>query len=106
MYDYEREENQPAQYGADSDFCEHGTYVGGCGIDWMCGDCELGISAAEARQIETQRRTRIIREKSEEQQLMISRLLSHGHIQGRILLDILEVDNKYVRNPLNRYGRH
>lgn len=21
-------------------YCRHGTYVGGCGIDWMCGICE------------------------------------------------------------------
>lgn len=25
-------------------YCEHGTYVGGCGIDWMCQWCEDGIS--------------------------------------------------------------
>lgn len=24
------------------DTCPHGTYVGGCGIDWMCGACEGG----------------------------------------------------------------
>jgi len=24
------------------DVCEHGTYVGGCGRDWLCGPCELG----------------------------------------------------------------
>ena len=22
------------------DVCKHGTYIGGCGIDWMCGRCE------------------------------------------------------------------
>jgi hypothetical protein len=22
--------------------CVHGVYVGGCGIDWLCGSCELG----------------------------------------------------------------
>ena len=22
--------------------CVHGVYVGGCGIDWMCGACESG----------------------------------------------------------------
>jgi hypothetical protein len=22
-------------------YCVHGTYVGGCGIDWMCGHCEM-----------------------------------------------------------------
>jgi len=21
-------------------YCKHGIYVGGCGIDWMCGRCE------------------------------------------------------------------
>lgn len=25
------------------DHCVHGTYVGGCGIDWMCGPCEMGV---------------------------------------------------------------
>jgi len=24
------------------DVCKHGTYTGGCGIDWMCGPCEMG----------------------------------------------------------------
>jgi hypothetical protein len=28
-------------------YCEHGVYVGGCGIDWMCGYCENGVTAAE-----------------------------------------------------------
>ena len=23
-------------------YCIHGVYVGGCGIDWMCGNCEMG----------------------------------------------------------------
>lgn len=23
-----------------SGYCKHGTYVGGCGIDYMCGQCE------------------------------------------------------------------
>lgn len=26
----------------DSGYCRHGVYVGGCGIDWMCGKCEDG----------------------------------------------------------------
>jgi len=26
------------------DVCMHGTYVGGCGIDWMCGGCEDGYT--------------------------------------------------------------
>ena len=24
------------------DVCEHGKYVGGCGVDLMCGRCEMG----------------------------------------------------------------
>lgn len=24
------------------DHCKHGTYVGGCGVDWMCHACEMG----------------------------------------------------------------
>jgi len=27
------------------DVCEHGTYVGGCGVDWLCGPCEFGDDA-------------------------------------------------------------
>lgn len=23
-------------------YCKHGVYVGGCGIDYMCGACEMG----------------------------------------------------------------
>lgn len=23
-------------------YCIHGVYVGGCGVDWMCGHCEMG----------------------------------------------------------------
>ena len=25
-------------------YCRHGAYVGGIGIDWMCGYCESGIT--------------------------------------------------------------
>lgn len=24
-------------------YCKHGKYVGGIGIDWMCGPCEDGL---------------------------------------------------------------
>ena len=24
------------------DVCKHGMYTGGCGVDWMCGPCEMG----------------------------------------------------------------
>lgn len=26
------------------DVCPHGNYTGGCGIDWMCGLCEAGLT--------------------------------------------------------------
>lgn len=29
------------------DHCVHGKYVGGCGIDWICGYCEDGVSRDE-----------------------------------------------------------
>lgn len=37
----EFEENM-SQYNP---YCPHGVYVGGCGIDWMCHDCEMGYCA-------------------------------------------------------------
>ena len=29
-------------------YCFHGVYVGGCGIDWMCGYCESGDEGSSA----------------------------------------------------------
>ncbi len=29
------------------DVCRHGTYVGGCGVDWICGRCEYGESTVK-----------------------------------------------------------
>lgn len=29
-------------------YCFHGQYVGGCGIDWMCGYCESGEAGSSA----------------------------------------------------------
>jgi hypothetical protein len=28
-------------------YCKHGTYVGGCGADYMCGWCESGVEPQE-----------------------------------------------------------
>lgn len=33
---YRRDAQAPEGY------CRHGVYVGGCGVDWMCGACEDG----------------------------------------------------------------
>lgn len=50
---------------SDDNHCVHGAYVGGCGIDWMCGRCEMGdgpdilpeLHAGETYAEETQQRT-------------------------------------------------
>lgn len=31
----------------DDNYCKHGVYVGGCGIDYMCGYCESGYTDEE-----------------------------------------------------------
>lgn len=36
------EENAEILRGLPEGHCVHGVYVGGCGIDWMCGACEDG----------------------------------------------------------------
>lgn len=33
-------------------YCKHGTYVGGIGIDWMCGRCEQGSNWADVNWVE------------------------------------------------------
>ena len=45
--DEDDEDEQP-----EAGYCKHGVYVGGCGIDWMCGDCEAGTTDAEIEQRE------------------------------------------------------
>lgn len=34
------------------DHCKHGVYVGGCGVDWMCGACEMGDVEPSPREAE------------------------------------------------------
>jgi hypothetical protein len=62
----------------DPGFCEHDTYVGGCGIDWMCQWCEDGISQAERLEIEAQNRLWDIRAKSWRQQMYLALALRNG----------------------------
>jgi hypothetical protein len=38
-------------------YCVHGTYVGGCGIDWMCGACESGEDRRDFVQVAEDRLT-------------------------------------------------
>lgn len=42
-----------------SGYCQHGVYVGGCGIDWMCGKCESGeepLTKAERKKYDRTRK--------------------------------------------------
>jgi hypothetical protein len=102
----DRDDTFDPEFRADDGYCEHGTYVGGCGADLMCSWCEDGISLAEAIKIETARKTRAVRERSENQQLMIARLLMLREVSGTDVLRIVEYDNRYLGNPRSRYGRH
>ena len=104
MYDYDREEDQPAAYGPEDDFCEHGTYVGGCGIDWMCGDCEAGISAAERRAIGAYDRLSKIRKQASQAERLLDALLRMPECGGIMAAEMTERASN-VNNPAARYGR-
>ena len=91
-------------YGESYDYCPHGVYVGGCGIDWMCQWCEDGISVQEARRIVTNRRTKLIRTNSDNAQNVLNVMLMHG-IPGMKAAKFAQ-DSSYVGNPRSRYGRH
>jgi hypothetical protein len=40
-------------------YCEHGNFVGGMGIDWMCPYCEAGVSLKDhLRMVKQERRER------------------------------------------------
>jgi hypothetical protein len=62
----DRDDTYDPEYHDPDGYCEHGRYVGGCGADLMCFDCEMGISAAERAEInaaevkrKTQRRLKL-----------------------------------------------
>jgi hypothetical protein len=104
MYDRDDRNDRPTQSYYDGDFCEHGVYVGGCGIDWMCSWCEDGISAAEAKRIVTAQRTRETRERADRAALLLAKLLQHG-VSGSDAQKFTQ-ESSYIGNPLTRYGRH
>lgn len=43
LYEENDRQSDEARKTLGDGFCRHGVYVGGCGIDWMCGACEAGI---------------------------------------------------------------
>jgi hypothetical protein len=44
---WEQNRNCDIDIVAQDGHCKHGTYVGGCGIDWMCGLCESDVTDYE-----------------------------------------------------------
>jgi hypothetical protein len=100
----DRDDSADPEFRAPDGYCEHGTYVGGCAADYMCGWCEDGISAAEARHIVQARRTRETRARAERAARLLHDLLRHG--MGGIDAAYFAQESSYVANPLSRYGRH
>lgn len=105
-YDDDRDDrdDRPTQSYYDGDHCEHGVYVGGCGIDWMCEWCESGISAAEVTRIYAARKLREVRERADRAALLLAKLLEHGMRASDA--QKFAQESSYVGNPLTRYGRH
>lgn len=36
----DRDDSADPQYRPADGYCKHGRYVGGCGADYICGECE------------------------------------------------------------------
>ena len=91
-------------YADESDYCPHGMYVGGCGIDWMCSWCESGISAEEMHDIINERKLTKIRSNADNAAFLLANFLQYG-ISGMKAARFAQ-DSTFVGNPLTRYGRH
>lgn len=100
----DRDDSGDPEFRDPDGYCEHGTYVGGCGIDWMCQWCEDGISAAEAKKIVASQRLAGIRDRAQRAEKWLNTLLIHG--VGGIDATWLAQDSSHVGNPRSRYGRH
>jgi len=104
MDDRDDRDDRPTQSYYDGDHCEHGVYVGGCGIDWMCDWCEMGVSAAEASRIMTERRTSDVRREANQAAKLLNDLLMIPECGGILAADMAERSSN-VNNPKSRYGR-
>jgi hypothetical protein len=101
-------------HGDASDYCPHGMYVGGCGIDRMCPWCEDGTSVSEARRIVARERLVKIRERADNAARALNTLLKARHVDDDGTVHIvkgsdaqyLAQQTSYIGNPLSRYGRH
>lgn len=100
----DRDDSNDPEFRDYDGYCEHGTYVGGCGIDWMCSDCELGISAEEAREIDRAQKLRKVREQAARAEKLLNDLLKMPECDGILAARISELSSN-VNNPAARYGR-
>lgn len=100
----DRDDSNDPEFRDYGGYCEHGVYVGGCGVDWMCGDCEMGISAAERREINSQQHTRDIREKANRAAKLLNDLLVIPGCPGILAAELTERSSN-INNPASRYGR-
>lgn len=100
----DRDDTYDPEFRDPEGYCEHGTYVGGCGADLMCSWCEDGISVREAKRIITMERTRAVRDRAERTAQFLAAILAHG-VPGMDAAKWAE-DSSHVGNPLSRYGRH
>src|SRR5579863_7610112 len=71
----DRDDSLDPEFRDPDGYCEHGTYVGGCGADLMCQWCEDGISLAEAKRIVARERLAGIRERAERAAKLLNGLL-------------------------------
>ncbi len=77
--DFELLEDDPRDAG----YCEHGVYVGGIGVDWMCMDCELGTPWEDyvlGKQLELRRLHSRRRMQDFAAHLAATTAAGHGHI--------------------------
>ena len=103
----DRDDSEDPEFRDQGGYCEHGRYVGGCGIDYMCDWCESGISAAEMNRIFAQRRLAGVRERADRAEKFLALLLrEHGTEVGGIDAADFAQRTSRVNNPLTRYGRH
>jgi hypothetical protein len=100
----DRDDSNDPEFRAPDGYCEHGVYVGGSGIDWMCGYCEDGITAAEVNRAVRAERLRKVRANARQAETLLAKLLVHG--VGGIDAALFAQEASCTVNPLSRYGRH
>ena len=103
MDDRDDRDDRPTQSYYDGDLCVHGTYVGGCGIDWMCHWCESGVSLAEAKRIVAAEQLAKVRERAENAATALNVLLKCG--MGGVRAAEFARKTSFISNPESRYGR-